>query len=175
MYIIVARSLRLNCSKELSRSAGKVVLSQTVQFKRRPDPRYVVGKGKLEDIILSAKQVGAETLIFDLELSPSQVKAISDQTNLYVMDRTQLILEIFASRATTSEGKLQVQLAQFRYALPRLAGHGRELSQLGGGIGTRGPGEKKLEEQRRVLRKRVDDLEKQIDNISRRRERRAKS
>jgi GTP-binding protein HflX len=108
--------------------------------------------------------------IFDVELSPAQVKAISDETNLEVQDRTQLILEIFAKHATTSEGKLQVRLAQLKYNLPRLVGQGVELSQLGGGIGTRGPGEMKLEEQRRTFRKQIDLLEKQITNISKRRE-----
>lgn len=157
--------------RELARSAEKVVLDVVVQGKRKPDPRYLVGKGKLEEIILRAKQVGADTLIFDVELSPAQVRAITDYTNLGVMDRTQLILEIFSSRAKTSEGKVQVQLAQLRYMLPRLTGKGIELSQLGGGIGTRGPGEKKLEEQRRMLRKRVETLEKQIDKIASRRER----
>lgn len=161
---------RLEELEELCASAGKVMLASSVQFRRRPDPRYLVGKGKLEENILNARQVGADTLIFDAELAPSQVKAIAAQTDLNIMDRTQLILEIFASRAKSSEGKLQVQLAQLRYTLPRLVGKGVDLSQLGGGIGTRGPGEKKVEEQRRLLRKRIDHLEHQIDDISRRRE-----
>ena len=130
----------------------------------------LIGKGKLNEVILSAKHAGAEKIIFDVELTPAQVKSITDATNLEVMDRTQLILEIFARHATTSEGKLQVKLAQLRYNLPRLVGRGIELSQLGGGIGTRGPGEKKLEEERRTARKQIDQLEKQINHLSRRRE-----
>ena len=154
----------------LARSAGKAVLDSVVQTRKHIDPRYLIGKGKVKEVILSAKHVGAEKIIFDVELSPAQVKAISDETNLEVQDRTQLILEIFAKHATTSEGKLQVRLAQLKYNLPRLVGQGTELSQLGGGIGTRGPGEMKLEQQRRTFRKQIDQLEKQIANISRRRE-----
>ena len=154
----------------LAKSANKAVLDTTVQTRKIIDPRYLIGKGKLNEVILSARHVGAEKIIFDVELTPAQVKSITDATNLEVMDRTQIILEIFARHATTSEGKLQVKLAQLRYNLPRLVGRGIELSQLGGGIGTRGPGEKKLEEERRSLRKQVDQLEKQITNLSKRRE-----
>ncbi|MGH7909605.1 MAG: GTPase HflX [Thermodesulfobacteriota bacterium] len=156
--------------KELARSAGKAVLDKTIQIRKQIDPNYLIGKGKLEEITLKAKQLGADTLIFDVELTPAQVRAISEETNLNVMDRTQLILDIFAERAKTSEGKIQVQLAQLRYILPRLTGRGVELSKLGGGIGTRGPGEQKLEEQRRRLRERIGHLEKQIEELSRRRE-----
>jgi len=156
--------------KALARSANKAVLDTTVQTRKKIDPRYLIGKGKINEVILTAKHLGAEKIIFDVELSPAQVKAISDVTNLEVQDRTQLILEIFAKHATTSEGKLQVRLAQLKYNLPRLVGQGVELSQLGGGIGTRGPGEMKLEEQRRTFRKQIDLLEKQITNISKRRE-----
>lgn len=156
--------------KELARSAGKVVLDKTIQIRSQIEPRYLIGKGKLEEIILRAKQLGADTLIFDVELTPAQVRAISEETNLRVMDRTQLILQIFAERAKTSEGKIQVQLAELRYMLPRLTGRGVELSQLGGGIGTRGPGEQKLEEKRRRLRERIGQLENQIKELSKRRE-----
>ncbi|MCZ6468691.1 MAG: GTPase HflX [Candidatus Dadabacteria bacterium] len=156
--------------KALARSANKAVLDTTVQTRKKIDPRYLIGKGKINEVILTAKHLGAEKIIFDVELSPAQVKAISDETNLEVQDRTQLILEIFAKHATTSEGKLQVRLAQLKYNLPRLVGQGVELSQLGGGIGTRGPGEMKLEEQRRTFRKQIGLLEKQITNISKRRE-----
>ncbi len=156
--------------KELARSAGKVVLDKVVQIRKEIEHRYLIGKGKLEEIILKAKQLGADTLIFDVELTPAQVRAISEETNLRVMDRTQLILQIFAERAKTSDGKIQVQLAELRYMLPRLTGRGIELSQLGGGIGTRGPGEQKLEEKRRRLRERIEQLENQIKNLSRRRE-----
>jgi GTP-binding protein HflX len=154
----------------LAYSADKVVLDKAIQIRKEIDPRYLIGRGKLEEVILRAKQVGAETLIFDFELTPAQVKAVSEETNLRVMDRTELILEIFAKHARTSEGKIQVELAQLRYMLPRLTGRGIELSQLGGGIGTRGPGEKKLEEERRRLRKQIEQLEKQIEELSRRRE-----
>ena len=153
----------------LTKSANKVILDTFIQTGRKIDPRYLIGKGKLREINLRARHIGADTLVFNRELTPGQVRAINKETNLEIVDRTQIILEIFASRATTSEGKLQVQLAQARYALPRLVGKGIELSQLGGGIGTRGPGEKKLEEQRRTLRKQIDTLEKKIDELSRRR------
>ena len=166
----VAAEESLEELKSLAHSADKVVLDKTIQIRKEIDPRYLVGRGKLEEVILKAKQVGAETLIFDVELTPAQVKAISKETNIAVMDRTQLILEIFAKHARTGEGKIQVQLAQLRYMLPRLVGRGIELSQLGGGIGTRGPGEKKLEEQRRRLRKQIELHEKQIEELSRRRE-----
>ncbi len=156
--------------KSLALSANKAVLDTTIQTRKKIDPRYLIGKGKISEVVLAARHVGAEKIIFDVELSPAQVKAISDETNLEVQDRTQLILEIFAKHAITSEGKLQVKLAQLKYNLPRLVGQGVDLSQLGGGIGTRGPGEMKLEEQRRTFRKQIDLLEKQIDNISKRRE-----
>lgn len=160
----------INELKSLALSANKAVLDTTIQVRKKIDPRYLIGKGKINEVILTAKHVGAEKIIFDVELSPAQVKAISDETNLEVQDRTQLILEIFAKHAITSEGKLQVKLAQLKYNLPRLVGQGVDLSQLGGGIGTRGPGEMKLEEQRRTFRKQIDLLEKQIDNLSKRRE-----
>jgi GTPase len=154
----------------LARSANKAVLGTTLQTRKEIDPRFLIGKGKLNEVIMSARHAGAEKIIFDVELTPTQMKSIMDETNLEVMDRTQLILEIFARHATTSEGKLQVKLAQLRYNLPRLVGRGVELSQLGGGIGTRGPGEKKLEEERRSARKQIDQLEKQITHLSKRRE-----
>ena len=160
----------INELKSLAMSANKAVLDTTIQVRKKIDPRYLIGKGKINEVILTAKHLGAEKIIFDVELSPAQVKAISDETNLEVQDRTQLILEIFAKHAITSEGKLQVKLAQLKYNLPRLVGQGVDLSQLGGGIGTRGPGEMKLEEQRRTFRKQIDLLEKQIDNLSKRRE-----
>ena len=158
----------INELKSLAMSANKAVLDTTIQVRKKIDPRYLIGKGKINEVILTAKHLGAEKIIFDVELSPAQVKAISDETNLEVQDRTQLILEIFAKHAITSEGKLQVKLAQLKYNLPRLVGQGVDLSQLGGGIGTRGPGEMKLEEQRRTFRKQIDLLEKQIDNLSKR-------
>ena len=155
--------------ESLAISAEKVILDKTIQARKKIDPRYLIGKGKLEEVILKARQLGADSLIFDLELTPAQVKSISEKTNLSVIDRTQLILEIFAKHAVTSEGKIQVRLAQLRYLLPRLTGRGIELSQLAGGIGTRGPGEKKLEEERRRLRQQIERLERQIEEISKRR------
>ena len=156
--------------ESLAISADKVVLDKTIQGRKQIDPRYLIGKGKSEEVILRARQLGADSLVFDLELTPAQVKSISEKTNLGVIDRTQLILEIFARHAVTSEGKIQVRLAQLRYLLPRLTGRGIELSQLAGGIGTRGPGEKKLEEERRRLRQQIEHLERQIEEISKRRE-----
>jgi GTPase len=155
--------------ESLAVSADKVILDKTIQGRKQIDPKYLIGKGKLEEVILRARQVGADSLIFDLELTPTQVKSISEKTNLGVIDRTQLILEIFAKHAVTSEGKIQVRLAQLRYLLPRLTGRGIELSQLAGGIGTRGPGEKKLEQERRRLRQQIERLERQIEEISTRR------
>ena len=155
--------------KSLSKSAGKTIFGHNIQIRKNIDPRYLIGKGKLKEVILEAKYLGAETIIFSVELSPAQLQAITDETTLNIIDKSQLILEIFEDRATTREGKIQVKLAEMRYHLPRLRGRGIEFSQLGGGIGTRGPGEKKLEEQRRIIRKQIDSLEKQIQNISHRR------
>lgn len=154
----------------LAISAGKVVLDRMIQIRRQIDARYLVGKGKLKEIILHAKHLGAETIVFDTELTPAQASAIFREADLNIMDRSQLIIEIFAKHATTNEGKIQVRLADLKYNLPRLRGKGIELSQLGGGIGTRGPGEKKLEQERRKARKEIDQLEKQIDALCRRRE-----
>lgn len=155
--------------KSLAKSAGKIVLDSMIQVRKKIDPRYLIGKGKLRDILLTAKHIGAETIIFDVELTPAQVSVISEETTLNIIDRNQLIFEIFAKHATTREGQIQVKLAELKYNLPRLRGRGIELSQLGGGIGTRGPGETKLEHQRRTIRKQIENLEKQIEGISRRR------
>jgi len=151
--------------KSLALSAGKKVLDTVIQVRRDIDPRYLIGKGKLKDVILQAEHIGAGTVIFDVELTPAQVNGIIKETTLNIIDKTELILEIFEEHAVTSEGKLQVRLAELKYCLPRLRGKGIEYSQLGGGIGTRGPGEKKIEYQRRAIRKQIDNLEKQIDNI----------
>lgn len=155
--------------KSLSKSSERRVLGSVFQIRKKIDPRYLIGKGKLREIILQAEHVGAGTIIFDVELTPAQINLISAETTLNVIDRTQLILEIFQKRATSSEGKIQVRLAGLKYNLPRLRGKGVELSQLGAGIGTRGPGETRLEYQRRVIRKQIEKLEKQIDKISFRR------
>ncbi len=140
-----------------------------MQRRSTVDPHFVVGKGKLKEIVIDALQKGAGLLVFDLELSPAQVKAIADFTELKVIDRSQLILDIFAQRAKSSEGKIQVELAQLKYALPRLAEKDDALSRLTGGIGGRGPGETRLEVDRRRIHSRIGFLEKQIRQLSRQR------
>lgn len=154
--------------KELSRSAGIEVLAQFIQ-RRDPDPKYVVGKGKLRDILIKAMHVGAESIIFDVDLSPGQVKALADYSDLKVLDRTQVILDIFAQRAQTREGKLQVELAQLRYLLPRLSTKHSAMSRLTGGIGGRGPGETKLEVDQRRARDRIARLEREVTQLGQRR------
>ena len=154
----------------LALSAEKIVLDKMVQIRKNVDPRYLVGRGKLREIALHAKHLGADTIIFDTELTPAQANAIGEESGLDIMDRSQLIIQIFAKHAKTNEGKIQARLAEFQYNLPRLKGKGTAFSQLGGGIGTRGPGEKKLEQERRNLRKQIEQLEKQIDGLCRRRE-----
>jgi GTP-binding protein HflX len=157
--------------QDLARSAGVKVLEVVEQARPEPDPKYLLGKGKLEQIVVRAMQLGAELLIFDPDLSPGQARAISDFTDLKVIDRTMLILDIFAQRARSREGKLQVELAQLRYALPRLIEKNTMMSRLSyaGGIGGRGPGETKLEINRRRARERIRRLEDQIEEISKRR------
>ena len=154
----------------LALSAEKIVLDRMVQIRKNVDPRYLVGRGKLREIALHAKHLGADTIIFDTELTPAQANAIGEESGLDIMDRSQLIIQIFAKHAKTNEGKIQARLAEFQYNLPRLKGRGATFSQLGGGIGTRGPGEKKLEQERRNIRKQIEQLEKQIDGLCRRRE-----
>jgi GTP-binding protein HflX len=152
---------------ELARSAGVDVLDKVAQRRQKPHPRTVLGPGKLQEVVVRAMQLGAVTLIFDRELSPSQVNAIQKLTELKVIDRSQLILDIFAQRAKTREGKIQVELAQLRYNLPRLVGHGVDMSRLTGGIGSRGPGESKLEIDRRRVRERIHRGERELENIRR--------
>ena len=151
--------------KELARSAGVEVFDTIVQQRPERDPRFLMGKGKLSALVIRAMQIGANLLIFDHELTPAQVRAIADFTELKVIDRTQLILDIFAQRAHSREGKIQVELAQLKYLLPRLATKDRALSRLTGGIGARGPGETKLEINRRRVRDRIHQLEKEIRGI----------
>jgi GTPase len=158
--------------KELCRTAGVAVLDKVVQRRDRPDPKFALGKGKLEDTLLRANQLGAELLIFDPDLSPAQARAITDATDLKIIDRTMLILDIFAQRATSRDGKLQVELAQLKYTLPRLVERNTMMSRLTGGIGGRGPGETKLEVNRRRARDRIAGLEKQIRQLSEQRSRR---
>jgi len=155
--------------KELCRTAGVFVEDTVVQFRGESDRSYVIGKGKLEDVVLRGMQKGVDLLIFSCNLTPSQVRAIGNFTELRVIDRTQLILDIFAQRARSSDGKLQVELAQLRYALPRLIEKDTALSRLTGGIGGRGPGETKLEISRRRARDRIKLLEREIERISRQR------
>ncbi|MBN8228958.1 GTPase HflX [Corallococcus macrosporus] len=156
--------------KELARTAGVEVVDSVLQMKREADPRYLIGRGKLEDLNLRSMQSMVDLLIFDKDLTPSQGRHIGDATSLKILDRTQLILDIFAQRAQTAEGKLQVELAQLKYRLPRLVQGDDSLSRLmGGGVGGRGPGETKLEIDRRRVRERITNLERRIDVISRER------
>ena len=165
--------------KELSRTAGIVVLETVIQRPRQFSPKYLMGEGKMREVVIKALQLGATMLVFDQELSPAQARSISNMTELKVIDRTQLILDIFARRATSLDGKVQVELAQLKYLLPRLIGHGVQMSRLMGGIGGRGPGETKLELDRRRIRDRISKLEKQLsdlaDNRYQRRQKRIRS
>ncbi|MFP4501791.1 MAG: GTPase HflX [Candidatus Hydrogenedentota bacterium] len=154
---------------ELARSAGIEVVHELIQ-RRSPDPKFVMGKGKLKQTLIKAMQLGAEVIVFDLNLSPSQVKALAELTDLKVLDRTQVILDIFAQHATTREGKLQVELAQLRYLLPRLGQKHTAFSRLTGGIGGRGPGETQLEVDRRRARDRIAQLEREVNKLGKRRE-----
>jgi GTP-binding protein HflX len=142
-------------------------VGEILQRRDRPDPATLVGAGKLEEIAGAAASVNADVLLFDHDLTPSQQRNIEKVIERRVIDRTQLILDIFARHARTREGQLQVELAQLHYLMPRLAGHGVEMSQLGGGIGTRGPGETKLETDRRKIARRVRHVEEQIENVRR--------
>jgi len=161
--------------RELATSAGVVVLDEIIQRRTAIDPRTLLGKGKLEELLVRALQLGADLIVFDRELSPTQVRSLSEATDLKVIDRAQLILDIFAQRAQSREGKIQVELAQLKYLLPRLvAGHDSAFSRLAGGIGGRGPGETKLETDRRRVRDRIGRLEKEIQLQRQRRQERRK-
>ena len=153
--------------RTLASSAGAQIAGEFTQRKDRPDPATLIGKGKLEEIAGAAASVSADVILFDHDLSPSQQRNIERVVNTRVIDRTQLILDIFARHARTREGQLQVELAQLEYMLPRLAGRGIEMSQLGGGIGTRGPGETQLETDRRKIFRRVRHVKQQIENVRR--------
>lgn len=156
--------------EELTLSADAVVLDKIIQRRPKIDPKTVLGRGKLEELLIRSMRLGADLIVFDTELSPSQVRAISEITDLKVIDRPQLILDIFAQRAQSREGKLQVELAQMKYLLPRLVqGQNSAFSRLAGGIGGRGPGETKLETDRRRVRDKISQLEKQVDKLSRQR------
>ena len=154
---------------DLARSAGVVVLDQISQRRHHFHPRYLMGREKLMDLSIRAFQRGADLLIFDQELNPSQMRSIADLTDLRVIDRTQLILDIFAQRAHTREGKLKVELAQMKYLLPRLTMEDSGLSRLTGGIGGRGPGETKLEIDRRKVRDRIHQMSREIEEVNRNR------
>ncbi|HTT70532.1 MAG TPA: GTPase HflX [Anaeromyxobacteraceae bacterium] len=169
-----AASASLEELRELSRTAGVAVVDALLQMRREIDPRYLIGKGKLEEIVLRSMQLMADMIIFDADLSPSQATHIAEATSLKILDRTQLILDIFAQRAQSADGKLQVELAQLRYLYPRLAGRDDSLSRLAGGIGGRGPGETKLEIDRRRVRDRITALERRIEQLSAHRQMRRK-
>jgi len=158
--------------EELARTAGVEVADRVLQVRDRVDPRYALGRGKLEDVVIRAMQLDAETLIFDRDLRPAQANNIARMTDLKVVDRTQLILDIFAQHAESSDGKLQVELAQMRYLLPRLGQRDDALSRLTGGIGGRGPGETKLEVGRRRARERITRLQSQLKQLGQQREQR---
>ena len=161
--------------RELAQSAGLAVLDSVIQRRSAIDPRTVIGKGKLDDLLIRAMQLGADAIVFDRELQASQVRSISEATDLKIIDRSQLILDIFAQRAQSHEGKIQVELAQLKYLLPRLiVGQESAFSRLAGGIGGRGPGETKLETDRRRVRDRIHRLEKELASQRLRRQERRK-
>lgn len=156
--------------EELARTAGAVVAAKIIQKRDKPDSATYVGSGRLEEIKAFTEANDVDLLIFDGELTPSQQRNIEDETDIRVIDRTTLILDIFAARARSNEGKIQVELAQLKYSLPRLGGKGAEMSRLGGGIGTRGPGESKLESDRRHIHRRIQSLQEELVQIAKRRE-----
>jgi GTP-binding protein HflX len=158
--------------RELARTAGTEVADSIVQARDRIDPKFVLGRGKLDDVIVRAMQLGAETLIFDTNLTPAQSAALAKVSDLKILDRTQLILDIFAQRAESHDGKLQVELAQLKYSLPRLGQKDDSLSRLTGGIGGRGPGETKLEIGRRRAKERVTHLQAQLKQLAKQRKQR---
>ena len=161
---------RLEEMRELARTAGVAIVDTVRQQRSKPDPRYLIGQGKLRDLVVRAWQQGASLVIFDRDLTPAQMRHITDLVEERIVDRTQLILDIFAQHATTREGRLQVELAQLRYRLPRLTGHGESMSRLEGFIGGRGPGETKLEVDRRRVRDRIQKLNGELKALSRQRQ-----
>ena len=153
--------------QELARSAGAEMAALLIQRRHKPDPATLVGAGKVEEIEATVRSTSADLVLFDHDLSPSQLRNLEELLPCRVIDRTQLILDIFARHARTREGQLQVELAQLEYQLPRLGGRGKAMSQLGGGIGTRGPGETQLETDRRKLRLRIDRIQRQLEGVRR--------
>ncbi|MBL7062404.1 MAG: GTPase HflX, partial [Dehalococcoidia bacterium] len=153
----------------LAKTAGAEVVGRLAQKLKKPSPTHYLGRGKLEELIKLREQCPYNVVIFNDELSPRQQRNLEEALEVKVIDRTALILDIFARRAHTREGQLQVELAQHQYLLPRLAGQWSHLERLGGGIGTRGPGESQLETDRRLIRKRIDRLQGQIEAVRRHR------
>jgi GTP-binding protein HflX len=173
--LIASRADRLGAERSfdelagLAEAAGAEVVLRVMQERAKPDPSTFIGAGKVQTLAASCAETGAEVVVFDNELTPAQLRNIGAAVGRKVLDRTQLILDIFARRARTREGKLQVELAQLKYLLPRLVGSGAALSRLGGGIGTRGPGETKLETDRRRIRTRIHAISEDIEHVRKRR------
>lgn len=160
----------LNELEELAETAGAVTVGRLIQRRERRHPGHYIGKGKAEELKMMVSAFDATGIITDDELSPAQMRNLEDMLDTKVMDRTMVILDIFAARALSNEGKIQVELAQLKYRLTRLTGQGTALSRLGGGIGTRGPGEKKLETDRRYIKERIAELDSQLKDIETHRE-----
>jgi GTP-binding protein HflX len=173
--LVAGRARRLEAERSLEElaaladAAGADVVLRVLQERPKPDPSTFLGAGKIQTLAASCVETGADLVVFDNELSPAQLRHIEEEVGRKIVDRTQLILDIFARRARTREGKLQVELAQLKYLLPRLVGAGAALSRLGGGIGTRGPGETKLETDRRRIRVRIHALSEEIERVRQRR------
>jgi len=173
--LIAGRARRLDAERSLDElaglaaAAGAQVVLRVMQERPKPDPSTFLGHGKIDMLAASAAETGVDVVIFDNELTPAQLREIEKTVGRKIIDRTQLILDIFARRARTKEGKLQVELAQLKYLLPRLVGSATALSRLGGGIGTRGPGETKLESDRRRIRTRIHAISEDIENVRNRR------
>ena len=163
----------------LLETAGGICEAKVLQNRHTPDPHSFIGEGKAQEVRALLESSGATLVVFDNDLSPSQIRALEELTDATVLDRSALILDIFAQRAKTAEGRLQVELAQYQYLLPKLSGMGTSMSRLGGGIGTRGPGETKLETDRRHIRERITRLQAELDEVRRvratQRERRVKN
>ncbi len=162
-------TISLNELEELAKTAGAKILQKVIQSRKAPEPATYIGRGKASELGLVSKSIGANLAIIDDELTAVQLKNLEDILGIKVIDRTALILDIFAKRAVSREGKLQVELAQLKYRLPRLMGMGVALSRLGGGIGTRGPGERKLETDRRHIRRRINEIENELSKVKDRR------
>ena len=156
--------------KELVKTAGAETVAMVIQNREKPHPGTYLGKGKIEEVLLLVQELNADGIVCDDELSPAQMKNLEDALGCQIMDRTMVILDIFAQHASTREGKIQVELAQLKYRSSRLIGMGNVLSRLGGGIGTRGPGEKKLEMDRRLIRDRISQLGRELDDVVKARE-----